>query len=94
MVYLDPPYFGSAKIHGAAVHDTEEEYWEWVRQLSMRCYVVCTAYRHPDDFMVEYSFGNTVNPNMCHVSDCGVREVLVTYRDGLMYHRRRRDDDH
>ena len=52
LVYCDPPYegtrhYGYAWERKGFIH---EEYWDWVRELSKRCYVVCSEQSLPDDF--------------------------------------------
>lgn len=49
LVYCDPPYRNVTGYQGRKF--SYEEYDNWVRQLSQRCYVVCSEYSMPDDFI-------------------------------------------
>jgi len=51
-VYCDPPYEGTTKYKDNFDH---EKYWDWVREISKRNFVVCSEYNAPDDFQCIWS---------------------------------------
>lgn len=59
VVYCDPPYEGRFKGH---CFDTfnYQEFWQWVRDLSKRCFVLTSCFECPDDFSSVYEWGNTI----------------------------------
>lgn len=61
VVYCDPPYSGGkarTKAHRFDDFDVDA-YYGWVRGLSERCVVVCTAFDPPEDFGVIHDWGDT-----------------------------------
>ena len=86
VVYCDPPYEGRTKAH----HFDEFDYtkfWQWVRELSQRCVVVCSAFVAPEDFVTVYDWGDTVHrytdgKNTSEYTD-GTTEKLIRYEGGL-----------
>lgn len=60
VVYCDPPY-ANRYVSGARTERfNHEEFWDWVRLLSRRCYVLTTEFVTPPDFTVVHNFGDTV----------------------------------
>lgn len=61
VVYCDPPYSGGksrTKAHRFDAFDVDA-YYDWVRELSHRCVVVCTTFDPPEDFEVLHDWGDT-----------------------------------
>lgn len=48
LVYCDPPYACTRRYVAIGAFDTDV-FWEWVRSISGRCYVVVSEYGAPDD---------------------------------------------
>lgn len=64
VVYCDPPYDGRSKVGDTRARfgdfDTEG-FWQWARDLSLRCTVVTSCFKCPEDFCTVYSWGkNTI----------------------------------
>lgn len=53
LVYCDPPYRLSTANYDSGEFDTEE-FWLWVRKLSMKALVYVSEYEAPNDFLVAW----------------------------------------
>lgn len=82
LVYCDPPYENTTQ-YGYAWEKgfNHKEYWDWVRALSQRCYVVCSEQQFPDDFEViwEKQGFRTVNTN-----NQKAIEKMGIYKNGML----------
>jgi len=82
LVYCDPPYENTTQYGYSWERGFDHaKYWDWVRELSKRCYVLCSEQTLPDDFDLawEGTGFRTVNKN----NQKGV-EKLGYYKDGLL----------
>lgn len=86
VVYCDPPYENSDSIKHAKGFDSTP-FWDWVRELSQRCIVVCSTYYPPEDFVTLYDWGDTVMIKQTNGSTLNKqrveRERLIRYGGGL-----------
>lgn len=62
VVYCDPPYAGTT---GYSSSFDSDEFWRWVRNLSLRCDVFVSEYNAPDDFdcIAEFSLSSSLSTN-------------------------------
>lgn len=89
VVYCDPPYSGGksrTKAHRFEDFDVNA-YYDWVRDLSQRCVVVCSTFDAPEDFVTVHDWGDTVHrytdgKNTSEYTD-GTTEKLIRYEGGL-----------
>lgn len=85
VVYLDPPYEGRTKAHHFDKFDYNE-FWQWVRELSMRCVVFTSCFDCPVDFETVYEWGDTVHRYTNGKRETGytdgTNERLVKYNEG------------
>ena len=53
LIYSDPPY-QNTKAYGYKFETgfNHEEYWNWIRECSKKCIVVCSEQTFPDDFEI------------------------------------------
>lgn len=84
VVYCDPPYEGRTKAHNFQGFDYPE-FWQWVRDLSKRCFVITSCFECPDDFRSIYEWGDTVVRHHASKGIDGTNEKLVVYKGGYMY---------
>lgn len=82
LVYCDPPYEGTT-LYGYAWERkfNWKDYWNWVRELSKRCYVVCSEQKVPDDFKIIWNgtgFRTVSSNNQKAI------EILGIYNNGLL----------
>lgn len=84
VVYLDPPYINRTKAYKNTNGFDHVKFWEWNRNLSMRCNVITTEYEVPDDFEVIHNWGDTVvrHFNGESKNKGNTNEVLVRYKNG------------
>lgn len=86
VVYCDPPYANSDAIKYAVGFD-HDRFWDWVRQLSQRCVVVCPTFNPPEDFLTVHDWGDTVAIKQTKGSTLTKRRVeserLVRWKGGL-----------
>lgn len=86
VVYCDPPYANSDAIKYAVGFD-HDRFWNWVRELSRRCVVVCSTFYPPEDFVTLYDWGDTVTIKQTNGSTLNKqrveRERLIRYEGGL-----------
>ena len=82
LYYCDPPYQGTAP-YGYAFESkfVHENYWNWVRELSKKAYVVCSEQYFPNDF--EILWEKEVTRTMCTYNDFKATEKLGYYKNGL-----------
>ena len=78
VVYCDPPYAGRTKAHHFDSWD-DDAFWQWVRDLSMRCTVFVSCFNCPPDFETVYSWGDTVVGHLNSRGTDGTCERLVRY---------------
>lgn len=76
VVYCDPPYEGRTKAHNFQGFDYPE-FWQWVRDLSKRCFVLTSCFECPDDFRPIYEWGDTVVRHHASKGTDGTNEKLV-----------------
>lgn len=76
VVYCDPPYEGRTKAHNFQGF-YYPEFWQWVRDLSKRCFVLTSCFECPDDFRPIYEWGDTVVRHYASKGTDGTNEKLV-----------------
>jgi DNA adenine methylase len=76
VVYCDPPYEGRTKAHNFQGFDYSA-FWQWVRELSKRCFVLTSCFDCPDDFRPIYQWGDTVVRHHNSKGTDGTNEKLV-----------------
>lgn len=83
LYYCDPPYEGTAP-YGYSFESkfNHKEYWDWVRELSKKAYVVCSEQHFPNDF--EILWEKEVTRTMCTHNDFKATEKLGYYKNGLL----------
>lgn len=79
LIYNDPPYAGTKAYGYKFETDFDyDAYWDWVRQLSVNHFVVCSEQTFPDDFRIlwtqEVHRTNGANNNYKAVEKLGVWE--------------------
>ena len=79
-VYCDPPYEGTTKYKDNFDH---EKFWDWVREISKRNFVVCSEYNAPDDFQCIWS--KELITTLDKASRSKSVEKLFTYTNGEYY---------
>lgn len=84
VVYCDPPYENRVKAHNFQGFDYPE-FWQWVRDLSKRCFVLTSCFECPDDFGSVYEWGDTVVRHLNSRGSDGTNEKLVIYKEGVQY---------
>lgn len=87
VVYCDPPYSGGksrTKAHRFEDFDVDA-YYDWVRELSHRCVVVCSTFDAPEDFVTVHDWGDTrvTHLNGRDRAERPTTEKLIRYRGGL-----------
>lgn len=87
VVYCDPPYSGGktrTKAHRFDDFDVDA-YYDWVRELSQRCVVVCSTFDAPEDFVVVHDWGDTrvTHLNGRDRAERPTTEKLIRYEGGL-----------
>ena len=82
LIYCDPPYEGT-KPYGYAFETKFDykEYWNWVRQLSKKTYVICSEQNFPSDFNILWE--KEVNRTMSTSNKFKATEKLGYYKEGL-----------
>ena len=82
-VYCDPPYEGT-KPYGYSFESNfnHEEYWDWVRQISMNNYVVCSEQQYPQDFQIIWS--GELTRMVSSGNNYKGSEILCIYKNGLL----------
>lgn len=81
-VYCDPPYSGTISYDFEDKYFNHTVYWNWVREISKRAYVICSEQSCPNDFEIVWkgelarwvSSKNNVKGN----------EILCVYKNGLL----------
>ena len=76
VVYCDPPYEGRTKAHNFQGFDYIK-FWDWVRELSQRCYVFTSCFDCPSDFRPIHQWGDTVVRHHDSKGTDGTNEKLV-----------------
>lgn len=80
-VYCDPPYRNTTKYYDRDFN--YQDYDSWIKWLSNRCYVLCSEYNMPDDFVcikeipIRKKLPKDNNKSI-------VVDKLYIYKDGLM----------
>lgn len=86
VVYCDPPYADSDAIKYAVGFD-HDRFWNWVRELSRRCVVVCSTFYPPEDFVTLYDWGDTRPVQFAGTvharAERPTTEKLIRYEGGL-----------
>lgn len=86
VVYCDPPYANSDAIKYTVGFD-HDKFWQWVRNLSQRCVVVCSTFDPPEDFVTVHDWGDTVTIKQSKGSMLTKQRVeserLIRYEGGL-----------
>ena len=89
VVYCDPPYNGrygklGREFRRGIVFDPED-YYDWVRELSRQCVVVCSTFDAPEDFVTVHDWGDTrvTHLNGRDRSERPTTEKLIRYKGGL-----------
>lgn len=83
LVYCDPPYEGTMSYDYSFKCDFKhEEYWDWVRQISMDNYVICSEQQCPQDFEIVWS--KELTRTLSLKNDCKNTEILCIYKNGLL----------
>ena len=86
VVYCDPPYADSDAIKYAVGFD-HDQFWNWVRELSQRCVVVCSTFDPPEDFITLHDWGDTVTIKQTKGSTLNKQRVeserLIRYGGGM-----------
>lgn len=82
LIYCDPPYEGT-KPYGYAFETKFDykEYWNWIRELSKKTYIICSEQNFPDDF--EILWEKEVNRTMSTSNKFKATEKLGYYKEGL-----------
>lgn len=83
LVYCDPPYFGTKPYGYANESNFNYEYfWEWIRKLSKKCYVIISEGTIPDDFYIIYE--TSKRRTLKDKNDAFAVEKIVTWNEGLL----------
>lgn len=82
LIYCDPPYEGTITYGYSFENDFDHnDYWNWVREISVNNYVLCSEQKCPDDFEIIWS-GN-IKRLVSAKNDYCSEEILCTYKKGL-----------
>jgi DNA adenine methylase len=79
MVYLDPPYIGRTK-RGSDVGFNDADYEVWARDLSARCTVIATDFKHRTRWTILHDYGDTVVRHQNSKGSDGTSELLMLVR--------------
>lgn len=78
-VYCDPPYLGTT---GYGVNFDHDGFWDWVRKISLKCYVLVSEYQAPKDFITVFE---KERKNQLGLKNHSTRvEKLFVYSEGLI----------
>lgn len=81
-VYCDPPYRNTLQYYNKKFN--YDDYDNWVKELSKRCYVLCSEYKMPEDFICIQEMPirkkKPSNENVDFIID-----KLFVYKEGMLY---------
>lgn len=82
LIYCDPPYQQGKNRYKEGNKFNHDEYWDWVRKISLNNFVICSEYFAPEDFIIIYEkqLAKT-HPSQEKVSPT---EKLFIYKDGKL----------
>lgn len=81
-IYCDPPYQRGSRRYKESSQFNHEEYWKWIRKISINNFVVCSEYEAPDDFVCIFE------KQLSKTHPLQVKEIptekLFVYKDGKL----------